>query len=223
MSEQPNIKTVAELLKEDDHKSTEKLVQIAAGILITLGLGFTFVLNFFLYSRPFPASYQIIGLLPAALIEGSLATFLLGSFVWFAHGLQGKLASLFGWAMFAIVAGNTIVEFNAMAGTATSNAWIDLYAFWGVPIVVPLVVGFWKAVIDADPRIQAMRTKRRVTQAVEQGVLNATIVHLSTDEHRKALADAGTKHGQAIDRSLTGSVNGKVPADSPNASSQRQP
>lgn len=200
-----NVKTIAELMETEERQSSRVLVKLAAGLLISVGLVFTGALNFLLYSRPFPAGYQVFGIIPALLIEGSLAVFMLGSFVWFSHGAQGTLAKVFGWAMFAIVALNTIVEFNSLAGnTAGAGGWLDLYAFWGVPVVVPLVIGFWKAVIDADPDIFIMRQNRRLEVAIKAGKHESVFNHLSTEEHRQAITAYGHRVGADIDRSLLG-------------------
>lgn len=196
--------TIAELMAQEDSKTGRQLVQLIAGALIALGLLFTGFLNFMLYSRPFPADYKIAGLIPALLIEGSLATFMLGSFVWFAHGMQGRLAKLFGWAMFIIVAANTVVEFNLLAGNGAGNEMLALYAFWGVPIVIPLVVGFWKAVIDTDPDIMIMRQQRKLTQALRIGKVNAVFKHLASEQSRQALGSYGARVGGQIDQQLIG-------------------
>ena len=115
------VSSVAELMEEDDHKGKRALVQAAAAILIAVGLIFTGYLSFELYSRAFPDTLKVLGIIPAVLIEGSLAVFLLGSFVWFAHGAQGALAKIFGWAMFGIVALNCVVEFNVLVGGDSGN------------------------------------------------------------------------------------------------------
>jgi hypothetical protein len=221
MNEQTRVPTIAELMAEDDHKSARVIIQVAAGALIGVGLVFTGFLNFLLYSHAFPKDWQILGVIPALLIEGSLAIFMLGSFVWFAHGTQGRLARLFGWLMFAIIAGNTLVEFNVLVGSA-NNQFIDLYAFWAVPLVIPLVVFFWKAVIDSDPAIGAMRQARRLKQALDVAKMDAVLHHLASEQHREALTEYGHKAGTAIDQSLIVS-NGKLPAELPNAPSQRKP
>ena len=81
--------SVAEVMEEDEHRAKRALVQLAAGGLVGIGLIFTGYLSFMLYSRAFPDTLKVLGIIPALLIEGSLATFLLGSFVWFSHGVQG--------------------------------------------------------------------------------------------------------------------------------------
>jgi len=228
MSDSTRVSTIAELMAADDHQSARVIIQVVAGGLIAIGLLFTGFLNFMLYSRAFPRDWQILGVIPALLIEGSLATFLLGSFVWFAHGTQGRLARFFGWAMFAIIAGNTVVEFNALAGNGAGNEFIDLYSFGGVPLVIPLVVFFWKAVIDTDPAIGAMRQARRMHQALQSAKMDAVLHHLGTEQHREALTAYGHTAGMAIDASLLNGApiaahtNGNGNA-APNASSQRKP
>lgn len=227
MNESPEIMpSLAELMAEDDHKGSQAVVKAIAAILITIGLLFTGFLNFMLYSRPFPESFKVFGIIPALLIEGSLATFMLGSFVWFSHGAQGIYAKIFGWAMFGIVALNTIVEFNVLAGSAAGNEIVDLYAFWGVPIVIPLTVAFWKCVIDADPQIVIMRQRRKIKQALALGKMAATVKALGSEVSRESLAIHGEHAAGVINAQLRGethvSLNGKVPAELPNAGSQRK-
>ena len=208
------VSSVAELMEEDDHKGKRALVQAAAAILIAVGLVFTGYLSFALYSRAFPDTLKVLGIIPALLIEGSLAVFLLGSFVWFGAGAQGTLAKIFGWAMFAIVAFNCIVEFNALVGNdAGNNEFITLYSFWGVPLVIPLVVGFWKATFDTDPSIQIMRQKRKIQQTLTIAKMNSTMVALGAEESRQALTAYGQRSASEINERLRGNVM-ELPAES---------
>ena len=213
--------SIAELIEHDDQRGKRALVQFAAGALIAIGLIFTGYLNFMLYSRAFPDTLKVLGLIPALLIEGSLAVFLLGSFVWFAAGAQGALARIFGWAMFGIVALNCIVEFNALTNAdAGQNDFLKLYAFWGVPVVIPLVVGFWKAVIDADPAIQIMRQKRRIAQSLQMAKMDALMVALDREESRLALELYGQRAAEEINARLRG-VESSAPKISPLPKGQR--
>lgn len=208
------VTSVAEMIEHDDNRGKRTLVQFAAGALIAIGLAFTGYLNFMLYSRAFPDTLKILGVIPALLIEGSLAVFLLGSFVWFAAGAQGTLAKLFGWAMFGIVALNCVVEFNALTGgDAGSNEFLRLYAFWGVPVVIPLVVGFWKAVIDSDPAIQIMRQKRRIAQTLQMAKMDALMIALGREESRAALEVYGERSA--------GEINARLRGESPRGESPR--
>lgn len=199
--------TVAELIQSDNKRAARALVQIAAGVLIAIGLLFTGYMNFMLYSRAFPDSLKIMGLIPALLIEGSLAVFLLGSFVWFSHGVQGILAKIFGWLMFAIVGLNTVIEFNALVGNAQmtdSNEFLRMYAFWGTPLVLVLVIGFWKAVIDTDPAIHIMRQQRQLQQVLTVAKIDATLRALGREQSRAALGVYGNREADHIDRILLG-------------------
>lgn len=201
------VASVAELMEHDASKGKRALVQSAAGLLIGVGLLFTGYLNFMLYSRAFPDTLKVLGIIPALLIEGSLAVFLVGSFVWFAAGAQGTLAKLFGWAMFGVVGLNCIVEFNALTNNdAGQNDALRLYAFWGVPVVVPVVIGFWKAIIDADPAIQVMRQKRKIAQTLQTAKMDALMVALGAEESRAALAVYGERSAQEINARLRGDV-----------------
>ncbi|MFM8333624.1 MAG: hypothetical protein ACKN9T_18250 [Candidatus Methylumidiphilus sp.] len=193
------VMSIASLVAEDEHKGKRTLVQVAAGALIGLGLVFTFVLNVMLYSRAFDGPMKIIGVIPAILIEGSLAVFMFGSFVWFSAGTQGMLAKIFGWLMFVIVALNVIVEFNALSNAAAAeSAAIKLYSFWGVPLVIPLVIAFWKAVVDTDPAIGIMRTKRKFQQAKQAAEMQSIMLAASSDEATQALAIYGQRVGQQM-------------------------
>lgn len=207
MNQDRDVHSIADLMIEDDHEASRKLVQVMAGFLITIGLLFTGYLNFMLYSRAFDEGMKIFGLIPAFLIEGSLAVFLLGSFVWFSAGSQGKLAKIFGWLMFLIVAANTIVEFNARTNSAAMSDFLNLYSFWGVPLVVPITIAFWKAVIDADPGIQIMRTNRKIAQTLQIGKMNATISALGREQSRTALTTYGHNRADEFDQHLLGSGN----------------
>ena len=193
------VMNIASLVLEDENKGKRTLVQVAAGALIGLGLIFTFILNVMLYSRAFDGPMKIIGVIPAILIEGSLAVFMFGSFVWFSAGTQGMLAKIFGWLMFLIVALNVIVEFNALSNVAAAeSAAIKLYSFWGVPLVIPLVIAFWKAVVDTDPAIGIMRTKRKFQQAKQSAEMQSIMLAASSPEATQALALYGQRVGQQM-------------------------
>lgn len=204
MEVKDDVRTIDELIKEDEHASQQRLIKVLVGVLLALGLIFTGALNFMLYSRPFPGNLKVLALIPALLIEGSLALFLLGSFVWFAHGTQGTLAKVFGWLMFAIVGGNTVVEFNTLLNpdAAAADGFLKLYSFWGVPLVVVLVIGFWKAVVDADPTIMGMRRRREMRQAVESVKQDAFLAALGTEESRAAIRSYGVRAAGALNRAL---------------------
>jgi hypothetical protein len=199
METEKGVMSIASLVAEDEHKGKRTLVQVAAGALIGLGLVFTFILNVMLYSRAFEGPMKIIGVIPAILIEGSLAVFMFGSFVWFSAGTQGMLAKIFGWLMFLIVALNVIVEFNALSNAAAAeSAAIKLYSFWGVPLVIPLVIAFWKAVVDTDPSINIMRTKRKFQQAKQAAEMQSIMLAASSDAATQALAMYGQRVGQQM-------------------------
>lgn len=199
--------SVAEIMEAEENKGKRTLVQGAAAILIAIGLAFTGYLNFMLYSRAFPDTLKILGLIPAVLIEGSLSVFLLGSFVWFAHGTQGTLAKIFGWFMFAIVALNSVIEFNVLVGgDGGENEFLRLYSFWGVPIVIPLVVGFWKAVIDSDPSIQIMRQRRKIQQTLQVAKMHSVLAELGSEESRAALRTYGVRGAGEINNRLRGEL-----------------
>lgn len=210
------VNSIAELIEADEHAAKRRLVQLAAGGLIGIGLLFTGYLNFQLYSRAFPDNMKVFGLIPAVLIEGSLALFLLGSFVWFAHGVQGTLAKIFGWLMFAIVGLNTVIEFNTLTGGSDGgNEFLRLYAFWGVPLVLVLVIGFWKAVIDADPSVQIMRQRRKIQQTLQVAKMNAEIAALGSEESRLALQVFGERSAADVNRRLIGNGVKRLPAAQP--------
>ena len=196
--------TLGELMREDDDKATRGIVQGAAALLIGIGLLFTGYLNFMLYSRAFSDEMKIMGLIPAVLIEGSLAVFLIGNFVWFSAGTQGKMAKIFGWAMFGIVAMNCVVEFNAQTNPDAMGGFIDIYATWGVPIMIPLVIGFWKVVLDSDPRIEAKRERRKVVQMHEKAKHQALLSALSSDDYRNALQEYARNAADTINSDLRG-------------------
>jgi len=199
--------TVAEVMEEDEHKAKRTLVQFASGALVLLGLISTGYLSFMLYSRAFPDNLKILAFAPTTLIEGSLAVFMLGSFVWFAHGVQGSLSKIFGWLMFAIVALNCIVEFNVLVGgesAAKDNVFLSIYSFWGVPLVIPLVIGFWKAVLDSDPSIQIMRQRRKIQQTLQVAKMHALMVALGKEESRIALSSYGDRNAEEINKRLRG-------------------
>lgn len=205
--------TVADLMDEDDNTAGKRLVQAAAAFIIGVGLLFTGYLNFQLYGRAFTDDLKVLGLIPALLIEGSLAAFLVGGFTWFAHGTQGKISKIFGWAMFIIVALNTIVEFNTLTGNATDSDFIRLYAFWGVPLVVVVTIAFWKATWDADPSIQIMRQRRKIAQTLQVAKLNSLMVALGKEQSRAALTEFGNRSAEVINAQLRGNGHHADEAD----------
>lgn len=176
-----------DLFEESAHQS---ILPYIAAMLIVLGLIFTGVLNVMLYSRAFTDNLKLLAIVPAVLIEGSLAMFIVGGFSWFAKGPQATLAKIFGWAMFGIVAANTLVEFNALVG-GKNEQWVSVYAFWGVPVMIPLVVAFWKLVIELDPSIIIMREKNHLRRQMEMAKFKATAQALRTGDFSSAVAYYG--------------------------------
>lgn len=197
------MKSVGDLMQDSDHETMVRVLKGGAGIIIGIGLLFTGTLNFMLYSRAFTGNMQIAGIIPAILIEGSLALFLLGNLYWFSYGTQGLFAKVFGWLMFAIVALNTVIEFNARTG-GLDDQFLSVYAFWGVPIVIPLVIGFWKAVLDSEPGIQVRRKRRLLAQSMKIAKMDAVVLSLNKQDHRSALEEYGDRVADEINDGLRG-------------------
>lgn len=198
-------KSIGEIMDEDDHDSHRRMVIYCVGGLIGIGLLFTGYLNFMLYSRAFEGVMKIFGIIHALLIEGSLALFLMGNFFWFAHGTQGKLAKIFGWLMFGIVSFNSLVEFNALVGNVDAESgFLHIYATWGIPIVIPIVIAFWKAVLDADPSINIMRKNRMIRQTIQVANANARVKALSGQSTTDALRISGERYASEVNKKLIG-------------------
>jgi len=199
--------TVSEMMTADDRSASRGLIKVGAAAIIAISLLFTGYFNVMLYGAAFPADLKILALIPVVILEGSLALFLMGNFVWFSAGTQGMLAKIFGWVMFGIVGLNVIIAFNEQSGNfGDANEFLKLYAFWGVPLVIVMVVGFWKAVLDADPAIKAMRLKRKMAQTLEMAKLNATILALGSNESREALVEFGENESWQVNQMLRGQL-----------------
>ena len=199
--------TVSEMMAADDRSASRGLIKVGVAAIIAISLLFTGYFNIMLYGAAFPADLKILALIPVVILEGSLALFLMGNFVWFSAGTQGMLAKIFGWVMFGIVGLNVIIAFNEQSGNfGAANEFLKLYAFWGVPLVIVMVVGFWKAVLDADPAIKAMRLKRKMAQTLEMAKLNATILALGSNESREALVEFGENESWQVNQMLRGQL-----------------
>jgi hypothetical protein len=199
--------TVSEIMSAEDKSASRGLIKVGAGAVIAISLLFTGYFNVMLYGAAFPDSLKILAFIPVLILEGSLALFLMGNFVWFSSGTQGLLAKIFGWVMFGIVGLNVIIAFNEQSGNfGEANEFLKLYAFWGVPFVIVLVVGFWKAVLDADPTIKTMRLKRKMAQTLEVAKLNAVVNALGSNESREALIEFGDNESWQINQMLRGQL-----------------
>jgi hypothetical protein len=199
--------TVSEIMSAEDKSASRGLIKMGAGMVIAISLLFTGYFNVMLYGAAFPDNLKILAFIPVIILEGSLALFLLGNFVWFSSGTQGLLAKIFGWVMFGIVGLNVIIAFNEQSGNfGEANDFLKLYAFWGVPFVIVLVIGFWKAVLDADPTIKTMRLKRKMAQTLEVAKLNAVVLALGSNESREALVEFGENESWQINQMLRGQL-----------------
>jgi hypothetical protein len=194
-------------MSTEDRSASRGLIKVGAGAVIAISLLFTGYFNVMLYGAAFPDNLKILAFVPVVILEGSLALFLMGNFVWFSSGTQGLLAKIFGWVMFAIVGLNVIIAFNEQSGNfGEANEFLKLYAFWGVPFVIVLVVGFWKAVLDADPTIRTMRLKRKMAQSLEVAKMSAIVNALGSNDSRAALVDFGDRESLLINQMLRGQL-----------------
>jgi hypothetical protein len=194
-----------------------KAIVIAlAGAMVFIGLIYTGIHNYNLFQRALPPDQQIFALIPVILLEGGIALFIIGSFVWFSIGAQKVLSAAFSWILFGIVTFNTLVDSTINTNAALPD-WLTLYATLMLPITPVLVVAMWKIIIDTDPSKRRMDMQKTIEAARIEAMYQAAQRALTGDATRSALIDYGRTYEDAMARNIRDSA----PAIPPPAPTQR--
>jgi hypothetical protein len=183
---------------------------VAAAVLIAAGLLYTGIHNYNLFRRALPDDQQVFALVPVLLLEGSIVLFLVSSFVWFSIGAQKALAGAFGWALFAIVGLNTLVD-SLTQSASTIPAWLGVYATLMLPVTPVMVVAMWKLILDTDPAKRRLDMQKTIAGAIEEAKYQAAQRALMSEANRAALIDYGAAYSAAIAASVRDSAPAQIP------------
>lgn len=213
-------KTVGEVMKARQREGIKAIVIGVTVLFLVVGVVYTGIHNFNLFSRTLPADQRVFALIPVVLIEGGILLFMAGGFFWFSGGAQKTLASGFGWVLFAIVAGNTMVD-SMTASSSTIPEWLNIYASYFVWITPVLVMAMIKLVLDLDPARKRIDREKALEHAREEAEHLAVQEAMMGEDVRVALQNYGrgvARHMGDQIRLATPEPSGVTPVLAMNAS-----
>lgn len=190
-------RTMADFLADSKKNSVKNMVIFVFAVFLMIGVVYTGMHNYNLFKRTLPTDQAIFALIPVILIEGSIVAFIVGGYVWFAGGTQKLVASITSWALFGIVALNTMVD----SMTATHDvlpSWLAIYStviVFAVPVGVMAII---KALFDLDPVKRKVEIQKAVEHALIEGQFAEMQRALGSDTNRQALTHYGDSFGAAL-------------------------
>jgi len=182
---------LSETLKRDTQRAARTITAALASALILAGAIYTGIHNFNLFARYLPEEQTVFALIPVLLLEGSLLLLLIAQFTWLVAPAQRIIATVASWALFAIIAANTLLDSATQAGSQPP-AWLSTYATLMLPITPVAVVATWKLIIDADPARRRAAARATLEAAIEAAQHEATLAALDQDDITRAIADYRT-------------------------------
>lgn len=209
--------TIGEVMQDSKRDGLKAIVIALAALMISAGLVYTGIHNYNLFRRALPPDQQVFALIPVILLEGSIALFLIASFVWFSLGAQRALSAAFSWALFAVISANTLIDSRLNAGDAMGD-WLTTYATLMLPITPVIVVGMWKIMIDTDPAKRRLDMQNTIKAARAEAMYQAAQRALTGEATRAALLDYASNYEDAMARAIRDSAppsqrtNGHRPA-----------
>ena len=199
--------TIGEIMQRSRRDGLRAISIALAGIMIAAGLAYTGIHNYNLFRKALPADQAVFALIPVILLEGSIALFLVASFVWFSVGPQKTLATAFSWILFAIVGFNTLIDSTINTGNQIPS-WLEIYATLMLPVTPVLVVAMWKIIIDSDPTKRQLDMQRTIEAARIEAQYQAAQRALTGEATRQALADYATLYESALAARIRASAPG---------------
>lgn len=192
-------RTMADFLADSKKSSIKSAVLFVFATFLMIGVVYTGLHNYNLFSRTVKPGQEIFALIPVILIEGSIVAFIVAGYVWFAGGTQKLVATIAGWVMFGIVGLNTLVD-SLMASGGANNLpdWLHLYStfiMYGVPVAVMAVI---KLLFDLDPSKRKVEIQKAMEHALVEGQFAEMQRALGSDTNRQALAHFGNQFGAAL-------------------------
>lgn len=185
------------------------VVAVLVGFLL-IGVIYTGIHNYNLFSRTLGEDQKIFALIPVILLEGGILLFLAGSFVWFSGGAQKIVAQVAGWALFAVIAANTVVD-SMLHSSGEMPSWLQMYAsfiLYGTPVACMAIL---KLILDLDPAKKKMDMEKAIEHALMEGKFAAAQRAMNSEPNRAALSDYSDAYSDALAASIRQSAP-QVPA-----------
>ena len=190
-------RTMADFLADSKKSSVKNVVIFVFATFLMIGVIYTGVHNYNLFVRTVKPGQEIFAVIPVILVEGSIVAFIVAGYVWFAGGTQKLVASITSWALFGIVALNTMVD-SMMTTSGSVPDWLKIYAgilVFAVPVGVMAVI---KALFDLDPSKRKVEIQKAVEHALIEGQFAEMQRALGSDTNRQALVHFGDSFGAAL-------------------------
>lgn len=189
--------TMGEFMQKSNKGGAKSIVVAVLVSFLLIGVVYTGIHNFNLFSRTLGDDQKIFALIPVVLLEGGILLFLAGSFVWFAGGAQKIVATISGWLLFAIVAANTVVD-SLLHSSGDMPSWLTLYSTFVMYAMPVLVMAILKLILDLDPAKRRMDMEKAIEFALMEGKFAAAQRAMNSEPNRAALSDYGDAYGDAL-------------------------
>lgn len=207
-------KTMGEFLQSGKVNGAKSIVVAVLVSFLLIGVVYTGIHNFNLFSKTLAADQSMFAIIPVILLEGGILLFLAGSFVWFSGGSQKLVATISGWALFGIVAANTLVDSLMHTEGEAMPSWLTMYAtfiLYAMPVVVMAIL---KLILDLDPAKKKLDMEKAIEHAMGEAKFAAMQKALGSEHNRAALLDYGEAQALAMAANIRASspevIDGKA-------------
>ncbi len=203
--------TMGEFMQKSKMGGAKSIVVAVLISFLLIGVVYTGIHNFNLFSRTLTEDQRLFALIPVILLEGGILLFLAGSFVWFAGGSQKIVATVSGWLLFAVVAANTVVD-SMLHSSGEMPEWLKLYSTFVMYAMPVLVMAILKLILDLDPAKRRLDMEKAIEHAMQEGKFAAAQRAMNDEANRAALSDYSTAYGNAMAQAIRESAPQVGPA-----------
>lgn len=190
---------MADFLADSKKSAVKSAVLFTFAAFLMIGVIYTGLHNYNLFSRTVKAGQEVFALIPVILIEGSVVAFIVAGYVWFAGGTQKLVATVSGWALFLIIGINTLIDsLMTSGGDSALPQWLHLYStfvMYAVPVAIMAII---KLLFDLDPSKRKVEIQKAMEHALVEGQFAEMQRALGSDTNRQALAHFGNQFGAAL-------------------------
>jgi len=205
---------IGDILTKGRERAVKSLA-IGAGILVYLGmLAYSGVHNYSVMTRGIEGDMVIWAMLGVVALEVSAMALPLALHFW-CYDTMHRIAAFSFYAVdIVLIVGNVILD-NAINAGETLPQWIQIYQFYGAPIV-PIIAGLgWSVLFMLDPS-QKERATSETLKAATREALSARIAEQakSTDISEAVNKAAGVLARSIVNETLGVSISSAASATS---------
>lgn len=195
-------------------------LMIAVGVVVTAIQTHSLALNGMRGSALYSGWLEVASWLPVVLLEGTAIGLILGRLYFFKGEEQRNLGHIASFAVWAVLAFNTIVQF-AVSGGALPNPLV-FYVRYVLPLSIVAVPYLWKWLLDLHPdsqeRIHTLKASaeyrkqwRQIQTQQHDQLINAYQDAIDSQEVKQAVQNLVQKAALKRAVEIVGAIDESVP------------